>query len=97
MWVKAPAVTWATLKRSGLAALYTDRLRHLKNVYAVLNMKMKWLPYLITAYLISVQKRLQSIRLCTDFFLFKHIDHLHPDAAIAIAASKDVKHYAEIV
>jgi rhamnose utilization protein RhaD (predicted bifunctional aldolase and dehydrogenase) len=28
---------------------------------------------------------------CTAFLPFKHIDHLHPDAAIAIAAAKDGK------
>src|SRR6201991_1537950 len=33
MWVKGSGGDLGTLKRSGLAALYTDRLRSLKNVY----------------------------------------------------------------
>src|SRR6201991_4797050 len=33
MWVKGSGGDLGTLKRNGLAALYTDRLRSLKNVY----------------------------------------------------------------
>src|ERR1044072_2820814 len=33
MWVKGSGGDLGTLKRSGLAALFTDRLRKLKNVY----------------------------------------------------------------
>ena len=39
--------------------------------------------------MILLQKRLLLIRLLHGFLPFKHIDHLHPDAAIAIAAAKD--------
>ncbi len=33
MWVKGSGGDLGTLKKSGLAALYVDRLRNLKNVY----------------------------------------------------------------
>src|SRR5580765_8542014 len=33
MWIKGSGGDLGTMKKSGLAALYTDRLRSLKNVY----------------------------------------------------------------
>ena len=56
-----------------------------------LNTKMRWLNCSIIAFAISTQ-RLPSINTPLHVFLpFKHIDHLHPDAAIAIAAAKNGK------
>ena len=54
-------------------------------------MKMKWLN-LFNHCIYDLSSKAPSIDTPLHGFLpFKHIDHLHPDAAIAIAAAKDGK------
>ena len=69
MWVKGSGGDLGTLKRSGLAALYVDRLRNLKNIYSGCNMKMKWLNFLTIVFTTCNLKRHLLIRLCMAFFL----------------------------
>ncbi|MBN8790220.1 MAG: bifunctional rhamnulose-1-phosphate aldolase/short-chain dehydrogenase, partial [Terrimonas sp.] len=80
-----------TLKKSGLAALYVDRLRSLKNVYRGLQYEDEMVE-LFNHCIFDLASKAPSIDTPLHGFLpFKHIDHLHPDAAIAIAAAKDGK------
>jgi rhamnulose-1-phosphate aldolase/alcohol dehydrogenase len=95
MWIKGSGGDLGTLKKSGLAALYTERLRNLKNVY-------RGLPYedemveLFNHCIFDLNSKAPSIDTPLHGFLpFKHIDHLHPDAAIAIAAARDGKQITE--
>jgi rhamnulose-1-phosphate aldolase/alcohol dehydrogenase len=91
MWVKGSGGDLGTLKRSGLAALYTDRLRKLKNVYRGLTHEDEMVA-LFNHCIFDLSSKAPSIDTPLHGFLpFKHIDHLHPDAAIAIAAAKDGK------
>src|SRR5450432_120994 len=91
MWVKGSGGDLGTLKTSGLAALYIDRLRSLKTVYKGLSSEDKMVE-LFNYCLFDLDSKAPSIDTPLHGFLpFKHIDHLHPDAAIAIAASKDGK------
>src|SRR5450432_764953 len=91
MWVKGSGGDLGTLKTSGLAALYIDRLRSLKTVYKGLSTEDKMVG-LFNYCLFDLDSKAPSIDTPLHGFLpFKHIDHLHPDAAIAIAASKDGK------
>ena len=91
MWVKGSGGDLGTMKRSGLAALYTDRLRSLKNVYGGLSTEDSMVE-LFNHCIYDLASKAPSIDTPLHGFLpFKHIDHLHPDAAIAIAASKDGK------
>ncbi len=91
MWVKGSGGDLGTLKRSGLAALYTDRLRKLKNVYRGLAHEDERVA-LFNHCIFDLSSKAPSIDTPLHGFLpFKHIDHLHPDAAIAIAAAKDGK------
>src|SRR5215831_8671936 len=91
MWVKGSGGDLGTLKRSGLAALYLDRLRHLKNVYRGMAYEDEMVA-LFNHCIFDLDSKAPSIDTPLHGFLpFKHIDHLHPDAAIAIAASKDGK------
>jgi len=91
MWIKGSGGDIGTLKKSGLAALYVDRLRNLKNVYRGLQFEDEMVE-LFNHSIFDLNSKAPSIDTPLHAFLpFKHIDHLHPDAAIAIAASKDGK------
>jgi rhamnulose-1-phosphate aldolase/alcohol dehydrogenase len=89
MWVKGSGGDLGTMKRNGLAALYVDRLRSLKNVYRGLAYEDEMVE-LFNHCIYDLASKAPSIDTPLHGFLpFKHIDHLHPDAAIAIAAAKD--------
>lgn len=91
MWIKGSGGDIGTLKRSGLAALYVDRLRNLSNVYRGLEFEDEMVE-LFNHCIYDLSSKAPSIDTPLHAFLpFKHIDHLHPDAAIAIAAAKDGK------
>ena len=91
MWIKGSGGDIGTLKRSGLAALYNDRLINLKNIYRGLEHEDEMVE-LFNHCIYDLSSKAPSIDTPLHSFLpFKHIDHLHPDAAIAIAAAKDGK------
>lgn len=91
MWVKGSGGDIGTLKRSGLAALYVDKLRGLEKVYRGLAHEDEMVR-LFNYCLFDLDSKAPSIDTPLHGFLpFHHIDHLHPDAAIAIAAAKDGK------
>lgn len=91
MWVKGSGGDLGTLTRSGLAGLYVDRLRSLKKVYRGLAHEDEMVE-LFNHCIFDLASKAPSIDTPLHGFLpFKHIDHLHPDAAIAIAAAKDGK------
>jgi rhamnulose-1-phosphate aldolase/alcohol dehydrogenase len=91
MWVKGSGGDLGTLRKSGLAALYVDRLRALKNIYLGEEHEDEMVE-LFNHCIFDLSSKAPSIDTPLHGFLpFKHIDHLHPDAAIAIAAAKDGK------
>ncbi|PZR27053.1 MAG: bifunctional rhamnulose-1-phosphate aldolase/short-chain dehydrogenase [Citrobacter freundii] len=91
MWIKGSGGDIGTLTRSGLAGLYADRLRNLKKVYRGLSHEDEMVE-LFNHCIYDLASKAPSIDTPLHGFLpFKHIDHLHPDAAIAIAAAKDGK------
>lgn len=89
MWIKGSGGDIGTLKKSGLAALYVDRLRSLQNVYRGPEYEDETVE-LFNHCIYDLSSKAPSIDTPLHGFLpFKHIDHLHPDAAIAIAAAED--------
>ncbi|HYG18032.1 MAG TPA: class II aldolase/adducin family protein, partial [Ohtaekwangia sp.] len=87
MWVKGSGGDIGTLKRSGLAALYVDRLRGLTHVYRGVLHEDEMVE-LFNHCIYDLASKAPSIDTPLHGFLpFRHIDHLHPDAAIAIAAA----------
>ena len=89
MWIKGSGGDIGSLKRSGLAALYMERLQNLTKVYRGLAFEDEMVA-LFNHCIFDLDSKAPSIDTPLHGFLpFKHIDHLHPDAAIAIAASKD--------
>lgn len=89
MWIKGSGGDLGTLKRSGCAALYLQRLLSLENVYRGLAHEDEMVE-LFNHCIFDLNSKAPSIDTPLHAFLpFTHIDHLHPDAAIAIAAAKD--------
>jgi rhamnulose-1-phosphate aldolase/alcohol dehydrogenase len=91
MWIKGSGGDLGTLKKSGCAALYMERLLSLENVYRGLAHEDEMVA-LFNHCIFDLDSKAPSIDTPLHGFLpFKHIDHLHPDATIAIAAAKDGK------
>jgi rhamnulose-1-phosphate aldolase/alcohol dehydrogenase len=91
MWIKGSGGDIGTLKKAGCAALYMDRLLNLTKVYRGLEFEDEMVA-LFNHCIFDLDSKAPSIDTPLHAFLpFKHIDHLHPDAAIAIAAAKDGK------
>ncbi|MCX6331238.1 MAG: bifunctional aldolase/short-chain dehydrogenase [Bacteroidetes bacterium] len=89
MWVKGSGGDLGTMKKEGLAALYLDRLHDLQNIYKGLAFEDE-IVALYNHCIFDFDSKAPSIDTALHGLLpFKHIDHLHPDAAIAIAAAKD--------
>lgn len=89
IWIKGSGGDLGTLKKSGLAALYLERLLSLKKIYKGLKYEDEMVA-LFNHCIFDLDSKAPSIDTPLHAFLpFKHIDHLHPDAVIAIAASKD--------
>lgn len=91
MYIKGSGGDIGSLTRAGLAGLYVDRLRSLTNVYRGIAYEDEMVE-LFNHCIYDLNSKAPSIDTPLHGFLpFKHIDHLHPDAAIAIAAAKDGK------
>jgi rhamnulose-1-phosphate aldolase/alcohol dehydrogenase len=89
MWIKGSGGDIGTLTRSGIAGLYTERLRNLKTVYKGLHDEDRMVG-LFNHCIYDLDSRAPSIDTPLHGLLpFKHIDHLHPDSLIAVAAAKD--------
>ena len=89
MWVKGSGGDIGTLTRKGIAGLYTEHLRNLKNVYGGLEDEDRMVG-LFNHCIYDLDSKAPSIDTPLHGLLpFAHIDHLHPDALIAVAAAKD--------
>ncbi len=89
MWIKGSGGDIGTLNRKGIAGLYLDRMNDLKNIYRGLEHEDEMVA-LYYRCLYDLDSRAPSIDTALHGFLpFNHIDHLHPDGLIAIAAAED--------
>lgn len=89
MWVKGSGGDIGTLTKAGLAGLYVEKLRALKGIYRGIEFEDEMVE-LFNHCIYDLNSKAPSIDTPLHAFLpFRHIDHLHPDAAIAIAAAKD--------
>jgi rhamnulose-1-phosphate aldolase/alcohol dehydrogenase len=91
MWVKGSGGDVGSIKRDGFATLYMDKLRALKNVYRGVEFEDEMVDYLPHCTF-NLNPRAASIDTPLHAYVpRKHVDHMHPDAIIAIAASKNSK------
>src|ERR1700742_4481068 len=80
MWIKGSGGDLGTLKKSGLAALYVDRLRSLKNVYRGVEYEDEMVERFNHCIFDLSSKAPPIAPPLPVFFPLKHIAPLHPDA-----------------
>ena len=91
LWVKGSGGDNATIKRDGFATLYMEKLRALKKLYRGLEHEDEMVDFLPHCTF-NLNARAASIDTPLHAFVPKpYVDHMHPDACIAVAAAKDSK------
>ena len=89
MWVKGSGGDVGTIKLDGFSTLYMDKLEALKGIYKGVEDEDRMVGFLPHCTF-NLNPRAASIDTPLHGFVpFKHVDHMHPDAIIAIAASKN--------
>jgi rhamnulose-1-phosphate aldolase/alcohol dehydrogenase len=97
LWVKGSGGDVGTMKLDGFATLYMDKLRALKGLYRGLDHEDEMVGYLPHCTF-NLNPRAASIDTPLHAYVpRKHVDHMHPDAVIAIAASKDSRNLTEAI
>ncbi len=94
LWIKGSGGDLRTAKRDGFASLYLDKVRTMKPLYTNhphKGAKTEIEDAMVTLYnhcVYNLNPRACSIDTPLHTFVpFKHVDHLHPNSVIAIAAS----------
>ncbi len=91
LWVKGSGGDSASIKLDGFATLYMERLQALKGLYRGLEHEDEMVGYLLHCTF-NLNPRAASIDTPLHAYVPKpYVDHMHPDAIIAIAAAKDSK------
>ena len=87
LWVKGSGGDLGSMKLDGFATLYMDRLERLKGLYRGLAHEDEMVGFLPHCTF-DLNPRAASIDTPLHAYLpYRHVDHVHPDAVIAIAAS----------
>jgi rhamnulose-1-phosphate aldolase/alcohol dehydrogenase len=95
LWVKGSGGDVGSIKIDGFATLYMDKLRALKGIYKGVAMEDEMVG-LLPHCTFNLNPRAASIDTPLHAYVpRKHVDHMHPDAIIAIAASKNSKALTE--
>ncbi|QND66797.1 bifunctional rhamnulose-1-phosphate aldolase/short-chain dehydrogenase [Mesorhizobium loti] len=91
LWVKGSGGDSASIKLDGFATLYMDKLRALKGLYRGVEHEDEMVGYLPHCTF-NLNPRAASIDTPLHAYVPRpFVDHMHPDAIIAIAAAKDSK------
>jgi rhamnulose-1-phosphate aldolase/alcohol dehydrogenase len=89
MWVKGSGGDVGTIKLDGFATLYMEKLEALQGIYRGVEDEDRMVGFLPHCTF-NLNPRAASIDTPLHGFVpFDHVDHMHPDAIIAIAASKN--------
>ncbi|PQA74917.1 bifunctional rhamnulose-1-phosphate aldolase/short-chain dehydrogenase [Brucella oryzae] len=89
LWVKGSGGDVGTIKLDGFATLYQHKLDALKGIYKGVEDEDRMVGFLPHCTF-NLNPRAASIDTpLHGFVAFSHVDHMHPDAIIAIAASKN--------
>lgn len=91
MWVKGSGGDVGTIKLDGFSTLYMDKLEALKGIYRGVEDEDRMVGFLPHCTF-NLNPRAASIDTPLHGFVpSAHVDHMHPDAIIAIAASRNSK------
>lgn len=95
LWVKGSGGDLGTIRLEGFATLYMERLEALKGLYRGPDHEDEMVGYLPHCTF-NLNPRAASIDTPLHAFVpHRHVDHMHPDAVIAIAASTDSRQLTE--
>ncbi len=88
LWVKGSGGDVGTMKLDGFATLYMNKLDQLRGLYRGESQEDEMVGYLPHCTF-DLNPRASSIDTPLHAYLpYSHVDHMHPDAVIAIAATK---------
>lgn len=88
LWVKGSGGDVGTMKLDGFATLYMDKLERLRTIYKGVAQEDEMVG-LLNHCTFDLNPRAASIDTSLHAYLpYAHVDHMHPDAVIAIAATK---------
>jgi rhamnulose-1-phosphate aldolase/alcohol dehydrogenase len=91
LWVKGSGGDVGSIKMDGFSTLYMDKLNALRGIYRGVEFEDEMVAYLPHCTF-NLNPRAASIDTPLHAYVpQKHVDHMHPDAIIAIAAAKDSK------
>ncbi|WP_159588969.1 bifunctional rhamnulose-1-phosphate aldolase/short-chain dehydrogenase [Chelativorans xinjiangense] len=91
LWVKGSGGDVGTIKLDGFATLYMEKLEGLKKLYRGVEYEDEMVGYLPHCTF-NLNPRAASIDTPLHAYVpYRHVDHMHPDAVIAIAAAKNSK------
>ena len=91
LWVKGSGGDIGSMKRDGFSTLYLDKLESLKGLYRGLAHEDEMVA-LFNHCTFDLNPRATSIDTPLHAFVpHRHVDHVHADAVIAIAASEDAE------
>ena len=89
LWVKGSGGDIGSMKRDGFATLYMDKLESLKGHYKSLDQE-DAMVHALNHCIFNLNGRAPSIDTCLHGYVpYTHVDHVHSDAVIAIAAATD--------
>jgi rhamnulose-1-phosphate aldolase/alcohol dehydrogenase len=89
LWVKGSGGDIGSMKLDGFATLYMDKLESLKTLYKSLDQE-DAMVHALNHCIFDLNPRAPSIDTCLHGYVpYTHVDHVHADAVIAIAAAKD--------
>jgi rhamnulose-1-phosphate aldolase/alcohol dehydrogenase len=88
LWVKGSGGDIGSMKLDGFATLYMDKLLSLKKLYNGLDQE-DAMVHALNHCIFNLNPRAPSIDTCLHGYVpWPHVDHVHSDAVIAIAASE---------
>ena len=89
LWVKGSGGDIGSMRLDGFATLYMDKLESLKGLYSNIEQEDS-MVHALNHCTYNLNTRAPSIDTCLHGYVpYPHVDHVHSDAVIAIAASKD--------
>ena len=95
LWVKGSGGDVGSIKMDGFSTLYMDKLNALRGIYRGVDFEDEMVAYLPHCTF-NLNPRAASIDTPLHAYVpAVHVDHMHPDAIIAIAAAKDSKALTE--
>jgi rhamnulose-1-phosphate aldolase/alcohol dehydrogenase len=89
LWVKGSGGDIGSMKLDGFSTLYMDKLLSLKKLYKSLDQE-DAMVHALNHCIFNLNPRAPSIDTCLHGYVdWPHVDHVHSDAVIAIAAAED--------